>query len=1477
MPWVQRLKEKRIHTQVALDQVRQESPIETSTAEIIRHLALRSNPLLVCPQVESAKTHAEVLGIDPGAAEDAKARSFRQLGLLLHPDRNQGAPDRFAKRLDLAFKKANDAKDAVNLNDTVKPTRTEPQRNKDEKRREKQARARKAADDLSVRATAFQKEASRSVRGDDRSRAGITPWARTSCEGLPAHLKHLKNVVVQFVKVHATKVPAFGTILKTEAGSDVALLPTKENTLVLEAGCSSEKTRQFCTWMKSFLLEYPDTPVLCVTCRKTHADDLWATAKNFGLVFTNYLDAKGKGETKTEYMRKAKRLIVSLQSLHLIDLALYDKGILFMDEIRSIMSIPGGSTLPTPTLQLHGALRQLCRTVSFRVCMDADVSADGAVETALRIIARDFDVLHVQLQEPALKRRLCISFSGEGSNGNEGGTQKFQSRLKLWLLRVRWMGDGWCKKQKAKMQVASVVLWLLEKQWAKQDSERGGPPAAQVSNDREAQRKLLRKRSSAEDIVRMCALTWLLRVRERQWLRENEIDGQNDDVDAHREVLRTRLCQRIRAARYDRQRVLVCCGTPIEASSVADMCEAMGVRYHVYSGSTSDQEKRDHFKNTTDHWWEASVIIATSTMTVAVNVQIHFSVTFLWFRRAEAAGRLRELFQGLVRVARNEQDPLEDERIFMLMPGKMPDCSKAVLMRSQKQRFNDVLRDLKGLNTTSTECDKAAEELVGGSFVPEQEHLGDPLLELIAWNRLEGLDNCGDRALVKVLELCKLQTRGWSVELMKSLTDEDQAEREKLEKQDCPTHDEDDADRAEDRLVGQLSMSEKYSWLMAFFIQRAEASVAKRADELEDPPSPEQQKQLVADAIVHEVNTFVSEQEWLRISKDARPDKNAREIAKEKLFKLLEPIGFPRSPYELPAKVVGKLASDDTLNKLQWRAAATTIPLDEQRKMHEWMRRRGMTANSAVETSWHVKTKLLADLAAVLKLPIDRLLSPGEFTTEDAWVQVHNRRARGDRFHERADKTCVESVRKIATKMGAKVTFQMSLQTILSHVLSSVLKMSPSKRVEHKMECGAHVSKDGRATQLESWGVKDEWIDLLPKIVLPLLRPDGRLERSVKQQDWLARFEQLQNEAEENARQWDDMEVDEEEQLDDDLRAGGSDPSQPGPQGFARPPFNNYSKVEKYDVESIQAALADLEIDEAERGQCKEEVFNKLAAQRQQLGPADGFMAAGIMILAPNENGEKCVLLAKEQRAGYDKLNFIGGKCEGKETPCETAGRAAFEKCAGLFSQHDRDRFESDPQAVLTECWIGHSKYMLFVMELSTPSIPTLVRLELVPLRNLLDTNWTRSNLYSFCRAQLELVSPWLQKYLEQGSPPPPMTSVQPPPAELAACKERLEKLEQWYHSLLRCDGMHAVLENINSAAAPPPSMPTDACIVKSSTSTRELEAGGTQRESQSPASMGTTATVLQRCQGCTAIYALWLLEGRGTTSTARMATSASS
>eukprot|EP00966_Prymnesium_polylepis_P329445 7385142-Prymnesium_polylepis.1 len=90
------------------------------------------------------------------------------------------------------------------------------------------------------------------------------------------------------------------------------------------------------------------------------------------------------------------------------------------------------------------------------------------------------------------------------------------------------------------------------------------------------------------------------------------------------------------------------------------MCDEHGAPYHYYSGTTSDVEKREHFKNTSAHWFDAAVVIATTTMTVAVNVQIHFSVVFLWCRRAEQAGRLRESLQEVVRVGRDDDDPLED-------------------------------------------------------------------------------------------------------------------------------------------------------------------------------------------------------------------------------------------------------------------------------------------------------------------------------------------------------------------------------------------------------------------------------------------------------------------------------------------------------------------------------------------------------------------------------------------------------------------------------------------------------------------------------------------------------------------------------------------------------------------------------------------------------------------------------------------------
>ena len=68
----------------------------------------------------------------------------------------------------------------------------------------------------------------------------------------------------------------------------------------------------------------------------------------------------------------------------------------------------------------------------------------------------------------------------------------------------------------------------------------------------------------------------------------------------------------------------------------------------------------------------ADAVIATSTLSVGVNVRIHFACGFLYTYPGEDAARLRELLQGIVRVGRDADDPLADERIFVLTSGWPP-------------------------------------------------------------------------------------------------------------------------------------------------------------------------------------------------------------------------------------------------------------------------------------------------------------------------------------------------------------------------------------------------------------------------------------------------------------------------------------------------------------------------------------------------------------------------------------------------------------------------------------------------------------------------------------------------------------------------------------------------------------------------------------------------------------------------------------
>ena len=428
------------------------------------------------------------------------------------------------------------------------------------------------------------------------------------------------------------------------------LQPTASNTLLIEAGCSAEKTRKLIKWLKEKLAIAPDMPVLFLTTRKTHADELAATLARAGLMgFKNYLDDKSTDKSKTEYLSDATRCIVSLQSISKVDIELYAKGVVVMDEVRSLAAIPGGGTLDDTTRlpQSLNALEALCSGAEYRIAMDADVSADGAVRDWLRLVAPRFNVLHVQLRKAALKREVHMGFG----TASKKSAQIMKKRVKLALHHAR-RSRAEAIEGEAGEQLRAVALAVIG---SLVRVVRGG--AGDYALPR-------RKDGGARDApVEWRAVSWGL-ARRAPRSAATRIDVTSAFADA-----RSGVCRLI-------QRVFVITSRPSQADAVVEMADAIGARVPVdegkYSGKGSDATKRAHFKDTTRAWFWADAVIATSTLSVGVNVRIHFACGFLYTYPGEDAARLRELFQGIVRVGRDADDPLTDERIFVLISGWPP-------------------------------------------------------------------------------------------------------------------------------------------------------------------------------------------------------------------------------------------------------------------------------------------------------------------------------------------------------------------------------------------------------------------------------------------------------------------------------------------------------------------------------------------------------------------------------------------------------------------------------------------------------------------------------------------------------------------------------------------------------------------------------------------------------------------------------------
>ena len=99
-----------------------------------------------------------------------------------------------------------------------------------------------------------------------------------------------------------------------------------------------------------------------------------------------------------------------------------------------------------------------------------------------------------------------------------------------------------------------------------------------------------------------------------------------------------------------------------------------------------------------------------------------------------------------MRVGRDEDDPLTDERIFVLIAGSAPTLDTTLV--PQAQRHRRVLTELRNAANEGRRAASAAkaagDERLDSPVqsVASESELSDPLLSLLAWSALEKADNC---------------------------------------------------------------------------------------------------------------------------------------------------------------------------------------------------------------------------------------------------------------------------------------------------------------------------------------------------------------------------------------------------------------------------------------------------------------------------------------------------------------------------------------------------------------------------------------------------------------------------------------------------------------------------------------------------------------------------------------------------------------
>ena len=1199
------------------------------------------------------------------------------------------------------------------------------------------------------------------------------------------------------------------TLQAVRAGQ-TQLLPTAFNTLLIEAGCSAEKTRKLIKWLKEMLAKDPDMPVLFVTTRQTHADDLaatlaWAKMVNTldGMGFVNYRDGKASAAaSQKDYLAGARRCIVSFEGIDSVDLELYRNGVVVMDEVRSLSAIPGGGTMekagqPSRTSPCIQALDTLCARAKYRVAMDADVSADGAVRDFLWNVAPHFDVLHVQLRQAALSREAHYGFT---ESKRDRLIMKLRQRLALFRARE--------SREKAMaglegQQLRQAALAVIRSRVGVKRRRAGEDPA-------ELQVPFRDLRASVRDAPPNWKPVSIGMVRRQDGVAED------DRLQSLRQLFQVNVAQmamdaaRKRVARLI-ERVFVIVAQRGQGSKVAAMANEIGARTacedDFYSGKGDDAMKRAHFKDTTRAWFWADVVIANSKLSVGVNVRIHFASCFLYTSASEQSPPLRIQLQGIVRVGRDENDPLTDKRIFVLIAGSAPTLDSD--LTPQPQRHRRVLNERRIAAADGRRAASAAKAAGDARLDPpvqsvaSESELSDPLLSLLAWSALEKADNCGRQHAIKLVELCKLPTRAWPVHLMEELPDAERARLDAFE-EDLKENAATARLKTEDGRVGAMNTTEQYEWKLD---QLQQDAVAKGT------------------SLDYQRGEFIAYQEGLFVSKGARPEKDARAHADEAIYDVVRHLTpFDWSGATWPAvKDYARMAHQ--IDAIVRRATLLHIPHDELVILWEAQRREGRAAHSEVVAPPHLAREWLADFAGELGVSIEQLLRPTTFTPEQhEWLRCHNRlRAKmGDAGRQQRDAERRRRLHDLAKKLGASVTRQMTIVKIVAAVLRDVLALTPPSPLVKHDGCGPGERKvaveaaKGRFFQVEApWVVEDKFSAVVPEIQLDMLDPERRTIRRVRAADWETTFEHLTNHAcgdEELGGMLSDAEEEDEGDagLDGD-GVGGDGGDSGGGLSRAPDPLHKSFQVDRARLRGMISECNDLAPAVAVAKAGIDARRNELHAASQ--GEGGGFSAAFVLPVHPTEAK---VLMARECRDGYgtrhtgggrmvpmrEALNPLGGKRKGEETGRQTAAREACEETAGHLSKAARRGICDGAPGV----WAGDElkSYVYVYRSLkgsdaglhekweSVPATPTLKGVEWVPIHQLLDDAWCRKHCHGFSLEMIAAARPLLQQAVTAlGGAGPSGGNAD---AERAAVhRQELQELDALHSDLARFEGFHSV------------------------------------------------------------------------------------